>query len=207
MKPFALIFYILPLLLLPAAAAAQVVVNHAALDQLAGFSPPPPDVAVPDETPPPRPVRHHHRRIIAVVARPVPEATIAKPVAPPAPPKAPAPVPAGARLAPPLAPKPTAPLAPVTIKFTAGSADLPPGAAAAIKPFCTSTRQVAIDARAPGDASDPSIAMRLSLARAQVIRDALAACGVPGPQILPRAVGNVPGQDEDAAIIGGTTGK
>ena len=44
--------------------------------------------------------------------------------------------------------------------------------------------------------------MRLSLARALAVRDALVACGVPSQNILPRALGAVPGQNEDETVLG-----
>jgi outer membrane protein OmpA-like peptidoglycan-associated protein len=48
--------------------------------------------------------------------------------------------------------------------------------------------------------------MRLSMARAFAVRDALTACGVPSTRILPLALGDVPGKDENTArITGGPT--
>jgi hypothetical protein len=103
---------------------------------------------------------------------------------------------------PPPPPTPAAPPAPISIKFAAGSSALPAGTATALKPFCQSTFTLGINARAPGDPSDPSIAMRLSLARALALRDALAARGVPPRNIFPRALGAVPGQNEDETMLG-----
>ena len=103
----------------------------------------------------------------------------------------------------PAAPNPApAPLLPATLHFAPGSADLPPGAAATLHAYCASPSTIAIDARAPSDPSDPSAAMRLSLARALAVQQALTSCGVPVQRILPRALGNVAGQDEDETIIG-----
>ncbi len=86
------------------------------------------------------------------------------------------------------------------LNFAAGSSALPAGAKAALRPVCAhATGFVAVDATAPGDPSDPSIAMRLSLALA--VRDALAACGIPAAQILPRALGDVAGHDDNAAEV------
>jgi len=175
-------------LLLPNLAHAQVVVNPAALAQLAGVPPPTPvAVMAPAPPPPPRHFYHHHRIILAVahVAPP----TIARPK--PAP--APMPVPVVAR---------PAPLKPIALTFAPGSAALPAGATTAIKPYCHPAARLGILARAPGDASDPSIAMRLSLARAFAVRDALVACGVPAQNIIPRALGTVPGQNEDQTLLG-----
>jgi hypothetical protein len=35
------------------------------------------------------------------------------------------------------------------------------------------------------------------------VRDALTACGVPGTEILPRALGAAAGQNEDETMLGG----
>jgi hypothetical protein len=181
------------LFLTPLCALAQVTVNPAALQQLAGISaPPPPPVAM---TAP----------VVVVVVHHWPH--IRHPVVAVATAKLPPPVPVAARVVAPPTPKPAPtapkPVANVTLVFAPGSADLPGNAATALKPFCTASGVVAVDARAPTDPSDPSAAMRLSLARAFAVRDALAACGLPAQNSLPRADGNVPGQNEDATAIGG----
>ncbi|MDE1895726.1 MAG: OmpA family protein [Rhodospirillales bacterium] len=88
------------------------------------------------------------------------------------------------------------------IEFAPGSATLPAGASAALKPFCTASAPVPVIARAPTDPNDPSGAMRLSMARTFAIRDALTACGVPAQNIIPRASGSVPGADDNEALIG-----
>ncbi|MDD2704118.1 MAG: OmpA family protein [Acidocella sp.] len=205
--------------LAPGCANAQVSVNQAALQQLAGIAPPPPPQATPaPKAPlPPKP-QHHHAAVAArkpPAPRPKPEAPkaaaaapeAAKPVAPgpvsvvaPVKPAAPAPVPA----APTPPPAPAAP-APVLIKFAPDSAALPPDAAALIKPFCAVNGDITVDAHAPATPGDPSAAMRLSLARALAVHDALQACGVPAQNILPRALGAVPGQNEDEAVLGSST--
>jgi hypothetical protein len=182
-KPF------LPLIvvatLLPAWTVAQVKVNPAALLQLAGISPPPPPTA----EPPPAHHAAHHRRTIILATQHLP-----------LPPPAPAPVAVVAL--PPPAVKPALPPATIGIKFADGSSTLPAGTATALQPFCQSTAALGIEAHAPGDPSDPSIAMRLSLARALAVRDALTACGVPARNILPRALGAAPGQNEDETMLG-----
>jgi hypothetical protein len=174
--------------MLPGWAAAQVTVDPAALSQLAGISAPPPVTA--EIQPVAAPVHqavHRHRIIIPVTQRlPLP----------------PEPAPAPAVAPPPPTAKPAPPPATIGIKFAGGSSTLPAGAAAALQPFCRSTATLGIEARAPGDPSDPSIAMRLSLARALAVRDALAACGVPPKNILPRALGAAPGQNEDETMLG-----
>jgi hypothetical protein len=164
---------------------AQVMVNPAALSQLAGISPVLPLTA----EPPPAHHAAHRRRTIILAAQRLP-----------LPPPAPAPV--AVAPPPPLAPKPALPPATIGIKFAAGSSSLPAGAATALQQFCRSTATLGIEARAPGDPSDPSIAMRLSLARALAVRDALTACGVPSRNILPRALGAAPGQNEDETMLG-----
>jgi hypothetical protein len=176
------------LLLLPALAAAQVSVNPAALIQLAGIAPPAAPVPVPKPIPAPRHVRHLLVRLAVRPPAPKPAPIIAAPIPPAA-------IPAVARVA---APKP---LAPVTLVFASGSATLPASAGGALKPFCTATAPIFINAHANGDPSDPSVAMRLSLARAFAIRNALTACGLPSTAIIPRALGTVPGQDNDATEL------
>lgn len=193
-------FYFLSgfVVLAPCCASAQVTVNPAALQQLVGIAPTPSPSALPKTKPaPPQKPWHKHATM----------ATQKPPVSKPEAPKPPAPKPAmvPAVVAPALAPKP-APAAtvpkPVLLKFAPGSTDLPPDAAALIKPFCTVSGDITIDARAPNTPGDPSAAMRLSLARAIAVHDALEACGVPAQNILPRALGAVPGQDEDEAVLG-----
>ncbi len=136
----------------------------------------------------PHPHYDHH-------AKPKAPETIAP--AKPTPPAKPQPAPA------PKVALPKAVSAPVArIEFAPGSATLPAGAIAALKPFCTASAPVPVVARAPTDPNDPSGAMRLSLNRAFAIRDALVACGVPAQNIIPRASGSVPGADENEALIG-----
>ena len=176
----------------PALAAAQVVINPAALRQLAVVLPPlPATVSVPPMLPAPKPALRHQVRRHVVLA-------VVKPMA-----VQPVPVPVAARVPPlPPAPQPAAAPAPASLIFAAGSAALPTNASTVIKPFCKNSGVIGIDARAPGDPSDPSIAMRLSLARALAVRDALTACGVPPQNILPRALGSVPGQNENETVVG-----
>jgi hypothetical protein len=187
------------LLLAPVSALAQVTVNPAALQQLAGIEPPPPVVV---ETAAPVPVHHWtHSTHHTVLAAPRPGATVQVSAHVP-PPHEVAPVaakPVVVPSTPPAAPKPAAP---VSLVFAPDSSDLPANATAALKPFCTTPGQVAINARAPIDPSDPSGAMRLSLSRAIAVQAALTACGVPPQNILPRALGAVPGQNENETVIG-----
>ncbi len=175
--------------LVPALACAQVVVNQAALDQLAGIQPKP--VAVVEV---PKPVVHHV--VHHAVHKPAPPVAVA--VAKPAPP----PIPVVAK---PAAPKPAAPPpppAPASLTFASGSSDLPAGATAALHPFCADkTARVTINATAPGDPSDPSVAMRLSMQRAFAVRAALTGCGVPDANILPRALGSAGGKNLDSTQV------
>ncbi len=180
------IFLLLAVCLSPLPAWCQVFVNQAALAQLAGVVAPAPAAAVAPVSKPA--VRHvFHRKLAVVAAKPpvvvVPVPVVAKPAVP--------------------VPKPT-PLPPVMLRFAADSADLPENAAAALQPVCGRAKVggvVAIDAYAPGSASDPSVAMRLSLSRALAVRDALAACGVPAARLVPRADGNAAGKDSSAAQV------
>ncbi len=198
MKPL-ITFLLLCCLTIPA--RAQVVINQAALAQLAGITP----QAV-QPAPAPRPViRHWTRRALAMHAKP--PTAVAMILMPrnttPKPPPAPAIQPAVIRPAP---PKPLP--GPIALHFAAGSATLPPGAAAALHPLCSvqGTGFISIAATAPGDPADPSVAMRLSMRRAFAIRDTLTACGVPATRILPLALGDVPGKDENTArVTGGPT--
>lgn len=182
------------LLLLPTGALAQVTVNPAALQQLAGIEPPPLPMAV--AMPVVVPVHHWPH---TYMARPKPTVQISARVPAPVVAK---PLPPKAAPTPPALPAVVRPAAPVTLVFAPGSAGLSANAAAALKPFCASLGKIGVDARAPTDPADPSAAMRLSLDRAMAIQAALTACGVPAQNILPRADGNVPGKNEDAALIG-----
>jgi hypothetical protein len=195
------------LCLMPAAARAQVTVNPAALQQLAGFVVSPPRPAAPVV---PHMVHRtaHKIRPRAAIVMIKPPATLApkpvafKPAVSPAPvvSRAPAPVPVVAKPVPPPPPKPALP-APLVVAFASGSAALPGDASAALKPFCAAKgATLIIDAYAPGDPSDPSAAMRLSMSRAFALRQALTACGVPGAQIIPRADGAA-GQNLESAKI------
>jgi hypothetical protein len=182
------VFLIVVLSLMPAVARAQVFVNQEALVQLAGFSVPAAHTA-PAQKPSARRVAHRltHRfapRPAIAMTSPAPK------LVPPAKPVTPAPVPVVAKpVIPAPPPKPVLP-GPLVIGFATGSASLPASAAGALKPFCTARGQtLVIDAYAPGDPNDPSAAMRLSMSRAFALRDALAACGVPGGAIIPRADG------------------
>jgi hypothetical protein len=71
-----------------------------------------------------------------------------------------------------------------------------------LKFYCSAHGEIGIDAYAPGSATDPSVAMRLSLARALAVRDVLVKCGVPVQSILPRALGAAPGRNEDETVVG-----
>jgi len=187
------IFLIAGLFLLPALAPAQVTINPAALVQLAGIQPAAP--VIPSPPPPPIPHIVHHHRLILAIAHATPPPILPAVIHP-------KPIPHGVE----PAPKPVLvvvhPPPPIALTFAPGSANLPANAAAALKPYCTATTRIGINARAPGDASDPSIAMRLSLARAFAVRDALIACGVPSQNILPRALGTIPGANEDQTVLG-----
>jgi hypothetical protein len=182
------------LLMLPALGRAQVYVNQAALDQLAGVEAPAAAPPVVRPAPARRVVYRPHVKTIVKPAAPVQVASAAVV------PKVVAPV----KPAAPVAPAVVRPVykGPVTLKFAPGSDALPPGAAAALAGVCGLTVPVTVDARAADDASDPSAALRLSLARALAVKAALTGCGVPGTRVLPRALGDVAGADENAVTVG-----
>ncbi len=185
------------LLLLPAVGRAQVYVNQAALDQLAGIEKP---VMVP-VAPQPAPARRVvYRPHVKTVVKPVASLQVASAAVVP---KVVAPVKPVAPTAP-VVPAVVRPAykGPVTIKFQPGSDVLPPGAAAALVGVCGLTVPVTVDARAADDAADPSAALRLSLARALAVKTALTGCGVPATRVLPRALGDVAGADENAVTVG-----
>ncbi len=212
MKPYPIALILAALL--PSLAAAQVKVNPAALAQLAGIAP-----ARPAAVAAAKPVSPPSRRVIHAV-KPAPLKPLAPPAAPapakpisakptPAKPTPAAPTPAKPAVAVPpapalgtQAPAPVATPQALVVAFAPGSATLPAGTTAALKPFCETRGVIGIDARAPADPSDPSLAMRLSLARALALRDALTSCGVASQNILPRALGSVPGKNDDEAVLG-----
>ncbi len=179
-------------LLLPASAPAQVVVNPAALAQLAGITAPP---RVIQKLAPlrPRKILTHRVRPSAVAqpravgvakSRPRPPAPIQTTSKPPVPVVKPMPAPP-----------------PAVIDFAPGSAALPTGAPAILHPYCQAGGVLGIDARAPANADDPSAAMRLSFNRAMAVRAALLSCGVAAADIIPRAYGAVPGQNDNQTVL------
>lgn len=188
------------LLVAPAYAHAQVTVNPAALRQLQGLPEPAP-VAAPAARPAmarPHKIYKRHTENHAAVK---PVLAVAKPA--PAPkPAPPAPQPVVAKpVAPPAPPKPAIPSL-ATLDFAPGSAALPANAQAVLKPFCAASTPVPVIAHAPRDPNDASGAMRLSLARAFAIRDALTACGVNAANVIPRAAGPAKSGDSNQAEIG-----
>lgn len=168
-----------------------MVVNPLALQQLAGISAPPPAAPV---VAPVKPVHHWH----VAPRKMVPQRILYSPppLRPAPPPPAPVPVPM---------PVVAKPVVPVRLSFAAGSAALPQGTTAALKPWCATSGRIAVSAFAPADPNDPSAALRLSLSRALAVRDALVACGVSSTAILPRALGNTPGGGLDDVLIGSPT--
>lgn len=162
-------------------------------------------VAAAAVTPLPRkPHPHHHTAKPAPpnAAKPGPGAAQTGPTAASMPAATP-PKPAAPAQPAPAAP-PAAPAIPslAKIEFAPGSATLPANAADTLKPFCAATSEVPVVTYAPADNSDPSAAMRLSMARAFAIRDALTACGVKPQYVIPRASGPKPGADDNEALIG-----
>jgi len=149
-------------------------------------------------------------------AAPTPPAVPAGPAPPPAsfaaaaPPVAaipPVQTPPPAANAPPLVPPPIAASAATTaaatpaglrLTFSKDQSDLSPDSAASIKQLVqnapqTDTVSYNVLAYASGDPDDPSVARRLSLARAIAVRAALMAYGVPSTRIYLRALGSQSG--------------
>ena len=150
--------------------------------------------------------------------------------APPAvPPALPQQVPATASIAPvpapaePAAPPPPPPVSDTAttkaepenrglrLLFGAGSADLNPDSAAAVKQLATSTPTsdavtFNVTAFATGNRDDPSTARRLSLSRAMAVRSALMSDGIASARIYVKALGEAygsgPADRADIAVLG-----
>jgi len=99
--------------------------------------------------------------------------------------------------------------------FGAGSADLSPDSAAAVKALATATPtsdsiSFNVTAFAPGSRDDPSTARRLSLSRAMAVRSALMSDGIASARIyvkaLGEAYGNGPADRVDIAVLGANAG-
>lgn len=161
---------------------AQVVVNQQALRQLSGHKPAPSVVR--------RPAPRIARRIIRrpAVLRPLP-------LPPPPPP----------RLA--AAPKPPPPKPPraVTLVFSRVAAKLRAAQARDVAGFIGAKPDPAahfvIQATAPGIASDPSVARRLSLDRGLAVRSVLRHAGVKSDRIIVQALGDPPGTPDNHAVL------
>jgi outer membrane protein OmpA-like peptidoglycan-associated protein len=126
------------------------------------------------------------------------------PLAPPAPPVIPPPIAVPARPAPAPAPVEIVAGAPGTaarldggwrITFGPGLSALNPATAQALRDLARTLpaqASVTVSAFAPGTPEDPSLARRLSLARALAARGVLIAEGIASPRILVRALGAGP---------------
>jgi outer membrane protein OmpA-like peptidoglycan-associated protein len=99
----------------------------------------------------------------------------------------------------------------MTVTFGAEATDLSSASAAAVKELAQSVPandavSFNVLAYAHGQASDPSTARRLSLARALAIRGALIAAGVPSTRIYVRALGSEagagPADRADISVMG-----
>ncbi|MGA3398472.1 MAG: OmpA family protein [Acetobacteraceae bacterium] len=181
----------------PAVAAPPVAVASAPSTAPAPpVAPPPPAAAAP---PPPA----------TLPVAPPPVASIA-PIQPPAPPANTPPPPA-----PPIAAgaATTAAATPAGLRltFANGQSDLSPGSADSIKQFVQAAptgdaTTFNVLAYASGDQDDPSVARRLSLARAIAVRAVLMTYGVPSSRIYLRALGFEPGQGPpdrvDVSVLG-----
>lgn len=159
---------------------AQVVVNQQALEQLSGKKPPQKHPAVPKR----RVYRRPYHRIVRrppppLPLPPPPEPVFAKPPPPPPPP---------AKLAPPRA---------IMLSFPGTSTALPDGGAAALARFIgkapDKTMHYVVQAAAPGEASDPSVARRRALDRGLAVRAVLRRAGIGPEHIIVQALGDPPG--------------
>lgn len=164
-------------------ASAQVVVNPQALQQLSGK---------PAVSKPTRPVvRRPYHPIVRrrVVMRPLP--------LPPAPPPV-----AIVAAAPP--PKPVPPRA-LTLVFPSVDAALQDGQSKALAAFIGTKLNTGahfiVQATAPGVASDPSVARRLSLNRGLAVREVLRRAGVASDHIIVQALGDPPGVAPDHVTL------
>jgi outer membrane protein OmpA-like peptidoglycan-associated protein len=97
------------------------------------------------------------------------------------------------------------------LTFASGQSDLSPGSAESIKQLVQTaptgdTTTFNVLAYASGDPDDPSVARRLSLARAIAVRALLLTDGVPSSRIYLRALGSEPGQEPsdrvDLSVLG-----
>lgn len=159
---------------------AQVVVNQQALEQLSGKKPPQKHPFVPK-----RPVyRRPYHRIVRrppppLPLPPPPEPVFAKPPPPPPPPAKPAPPHA------------------IMLSFPGTSTALPDGGAAALARFISKapdkTMHYVVQAAAPGEASDPSVARRRALDRGLAVRAVLRRAGIGPEHIIVQALGDPPG--------------
>jgi outer membrane protein OmpA-like peptidoglycan-associated protein len=134
-----------------------------------------------------------------------------QPPAPPAnaPPPLPPPIDAGA------ATTAAATQAGLRLTFATGQSDLSPESADSIKHLVQASpagdaTTFNVLAYALGDPDDPSVARRLSLARAIAVRAALMTDGVPSSRIYLRALGSQPGQVPpdrvDVSVLGANGG-
>lgn len=158
---------------------AQVVVNQQALEQLSGKKPPQKHPFVPKRPVYRRPYRHVVRRPPPPLPLPPPpEPVFAKPPPPPPP----------AKPAPPHA---------IMLSFPGTSTALPDGGAAALARFIgeapDKTMHYVVQAAAPGEASDPSVARRRALDRGLAVRAVLRRAGIGPEHIIVQALGDPPG--------------
>ncbi|MHB1302560.1 MAG: hypothetical protein ACYCZB_03675 [Acidiphilium sp.] len=160
-------------------ARAQVIVNQQALEQLGGKKPPPKHLVVPKR----RVYRRPYHRIVRrprppLPLPPPPEPVFTKPPPPPPP----------AKPAPPRA---------IVLSFSGTSTALPDGGAAALARFIgkapDKTMHYVVQAAAPGEASDPSVARRRALDRGLAVRAVLRRAGIGPEHIIVQALGDPPG--------------
>ena len=175
-------------------------------------TPPNPPSPPPHPQPPPAPPQPPQPPPATFALAPPPVAAlppIQTPAAPAGAPPAPPPIAAGAATA------ATATNAGLRLTFATGQSDLSPGSADSIKRFVQAApagdaTTFNVLAYATGAPDDPSVARRLSLARAIAVREALMADGVPSTRIYLRALGSQhgdgPADRVDLDLMGANAG-
>jgi outer membrane protein OmpA-like peptidoglycan-associated protein len=171
--------------------------------------PPAAGMPLPPAVPPPAPPQPPAPPAATLPSAPPPVAAIV-PIQPPAPPANPPPPPA-----PPIVANAatTAAAMPAGLRliFASDQSDLSPDSAASIKRVVKAAptgdaTTFNVLAYASGVPDDPSVARRLSLARAIAVRSALMADGVPSSRIYLRALGSEPGRGPndrvDLSVLG-----
>lgn len=186
---------------------AQVVINRQALEQLGGKPAAAEHHSEAVRRPAPArhterarerhteraPVRHAARVPLPLPPPPMPrrdDAAARLPQPPSLPPAPPQPKPAPRRL---------------ELRFAGTSSTLDAGASGALGMFMRAKipagARFIVQATAPGQPGDPSVARRLALARGMAVREVLRGAGIPPQRIIVQALGNPPGRPDDRVTL------